>query len=71
MTTCRNEDTLCWSVRRKFQWLLSYSFGWLRSGGDGTGAVIRNLEGEPFAGPRYWFEPANKKAKIRAFSWHV
>lgn len=37
---------------------------------DGTGPVIRNPEGEPLAGPRYWFEPAVGRAKIRAFSWH-
>jgi site-specific recombinase XerD len=42
----------------------------LRNRGDGTGSVIRNPQGEPLAGPRYWFEPALRKAKIRAFSWH-
>jgi site-specific recombinase XerD len=42
----------------------------LRNRGDGTGAVIRNPQGEPLAGPRYWFEPAVGRAKIRAFSWH-
>jgi site-specific recombinase XerD len=42
----------------------------LRKRGDGTGPVIRNLAGEPLAGPRYWFEPSVKKAKIRSFSWH-
>ena len=42
----------------------------LRKRGDGTGPVIRNLEGEPLAGPRHWFEPAISKAKIRRFSWH-
>ena len=42
----------------------------LRKRGDGTGPVIRNLQGEPLAGPRHWFEPAIGKAKIRAFSWH-
>jgi site-specific recombinase XerD len=41
---------------------------WKRS--DGTGAVIRNLEGEPLAGPRYWFERAIKKAGIANFHWH-
>lgn len=35
--------------------------------GDGTGKVIRNLAGEPLCGPRYWFEPALKKAKIYPF----
>jgi site-specific recombinase XerD len=42
----------------------------LRKRGDGTGPVVRNLDGEPLAGPRYWFEPALPKAKIRRFSWH-
>ena len=32
--------------------------------------VIRNLEGETLAGPRYWFEPALKQSKIYKFSWH-
>jgi site-specific recombinase XerD len=41
-----------------------------RKRADGTGNVIRNLEGQPLAGPRYWFEPAIKKAKIYRFSWH-
>jgi len=35
-----------------------------------AGAVIRNPQGEPLAGPRHWFEPAIRQAKIRAFSWH-
>jgi site-specific recombinase XerD len=42
----------------------------LRKRGDGTGAVIRNLEGEPLAGPRYWFEKAIAKAGIANFHWH-
>jgi len=42
----------------------------LRKRSDGTGAVMRNVEGEPVLGPRYWFEPALPKAKIRRFSWH-
>ncbi|HXP79062.1 MAG TPA: site-specific integrase [Verrucomicrobiae bacterium] len=42
----------------------------LRKRGDGTGAVIRNLEGEPLAGPRYWFEKAIKNAGIANFHWH-
>jgi site-specific recombinase XerD len=42
----------------------------LRMRSDATGPVVRNLEGEPLAGPRYWFEPAISKAKIRKFSWH-
>jgi len=42
----------------------------LRKRSDGTGAVIRNLDGEPLAGPRYWFEKAIKKAGIANFHWH-
>lgn len=42
----------------------------LRKRGDGTGSVVRNLDGDPLAGPRYWFEPALPKAKVRRFSWH-
>lgn len=42
----------------------------LRKRSDGTGAVIRNLEGEPLAGPRYWFEKAIAKAGIADFHWH-
>ena len=42
----------------------------LRKRGDGTGAVVRNLDGDALAGPRYWFEPALPKAKVRRFSWH-
>jgi len=41
---------------------------WKRS--DSTGAVIRNLEGEPLSGPRYWFEKAIEKAGIADFHWH-
>jgi len=37
---------------------------------NGTGPVVRNPQGEPLAGPRYWFEPAIGRAKIRTFSWH-
>jgi integrase len=32
--------------------------------------VIRNAEGGLLTSPRYWFEPAVKKAKILTFSWH-
>ena len=46
------------------------ALGELRKRSDGTGSVVRNLDGDPFAGPRYWFEPALPKAKIRRFSWH-
>jgi site-specific recombinase XerD len=36
----------------------------------GIGPVIRNAEGGALVGPRYWFEPAVRAAKIRSFSWH-
>jgi integrase len=42
----------------------------LRKRGDGTGPVIRNLEGEPLAGPRYWWDRAISKANISDFHWH-
>lgn len=42
----------------------------LRKGGDGTGPVIRNADGGALMGPRHWFEPAIRDAKIRNFSWH-
>jgi len=38
--------------------------------GTGTGAVIRNVQGEPLSGPRYWFEKAIEKAGIEGFHWH-
>lgn len=47
-----------------------FALGELRKRSEGAGSVVRNLDGEPFAGPRYWFEPALPKAKIRRFSWH-
>ncbi len=46
------------------------ALGELMKGSDGIGPVIRNAEGGALASPRYWFEPAVKKAKIRSFSWH-
>lgn len=42
----------------------------LHKRGDGTGPVMRNLEGEPLANSRHWFEPAMRHAKLRTFSWH-
>jgi len=42
----------------------------LQKRGDGTGAVIRNLQGMPLTDPRHWFEAAIRTAKIRGFSWH-
>lgn len=38
--------------------------------GNGAGPVILNAEGGALAGPRYWFEPAIRAARIRMFSWH-
>jgi site-specific recombinase XerD len=32
--------------------------------------VIRNADGGALTSPRYWFEPAVKRAKLRSFSWH-
>jgi len=46
------------------------ALGELRKRGDGTGPVIRNLEGERLCGPRYWFEKAIHKAGIADFHWH-
>jgi site-specific recombinase XerD len=42
----------------------------LKAQADGTGPVFRNADGGRLTGPRYWFEPAIKAAKIRTFSWH-
>jgi site-specific recombinase XerD len=42
----------------------------MRKRSDGTGPVIRNLAGEPLAGPRYWFEKAITKAELVDFHWH-
>ena len=38
--------------------------------GDGSGPVFRNADGGRLTGPRYWFDPAIRTAKIRDFSWH-
>jgi site-specific recombinase XerD len=46
------------------------ALGELQKHSDGTGPLIRNAENGALASPRYWFEPAVKKAKIRNFSWH-
>lgn len=46
------------------------ALGILRQRADGTGPVIRNVQCEPLASPRHWFEPAVREAKIRGFSWH-
>ena len=35
-----------------------------------SGYVFLNANDERLTGPRYWFEPAIKKAKIKDFTWH-
>ena len=42
----------------------------LRPGDDATGWIVLNTQGERLTGPRYWFEPAIREAKIRDFHWH-
>jgi site-specific recombinase XerD len=42
----------------------------LQERGDRIGPVMRNAEGGALASPRYWFEPAIRRARIRNFSWH-
>ncbi len=42
----------------------------LRKRGNGTGPVVTDLKGKPLVSPRFWFEPAIPKAKIRNFTWH-
>jgi site-specific recombinase XerD len=37
---------------------------------DGSGAVFRNLAGEPLAGPRHWFDLAVLEAELADFTWH-
>ena len=42
----------------------------LRERANGSGPVIRNLQGEALCGPRYWFERALRMAGIEGFHWH-
>ena len=42
----------------------------LRAGDDATGWGFPNAQGERLTGPRYWFEPAIREAKIQNFHWH-
>ena len=42
----------------------------LRPGDDATGWVFLNAQAERLTGPRYWFEPAIRDAKIHNFHWH-
>ncbi len=47
------------------------AFETLRKGRDShSGYVFLNANGERLTGPRYWFEPAIRKAKIKDFTWH-
>jgi hypothetical protein len=39
-----------------------------REPGDGKGRVIRNLDSEPLAGSRYWFEPGEDTPLLVALS---
>jgi site-specific recombinase XerD len=41
-----------------------------RSKTPGAGPVVCDLKGRALASPRFWFEPAIPKAKIRNFTWH-
>jgi integrase len=42
-----------------------------RSRGDGTGRVVRNIEGTPLNYPTHWFVPAVRAAKLSpSFKWH-
>lgn len=42
----------------------------LRKRCKGAGNVVRDLKGRALASPRFWFEPAISKTKIRSFTWH-
>jgi integrase len=46
------------------------AFQTLRKGKDSSGPVFLNWRDDRLTGPRYWFEPAMKKAKVRNFTWH-
>ncbi len=37
---------------------------------NGSGPVVRTVEGQRLGGPRYWFERALREAKIEGFHWH-
>ena len=51
--------------------LVMAAFETLRKSSDNeSGYVFLNGQGERLTGPRYWFEPAIKKAKIKDFTWH-
>jgi integrase len=46
------------------------SFQLLRQHKDASGPVFLNWRDERLTGPRYWFERALNKAKVRNFTWH-
>lgn len=41
-----------------------------RSRCDGTGRVVRNVQGETLLWPKIWFVPALRAAGIKNFRWH-
>ncbi|MFZ0821403.1 MAG: site-specific integrase [Candidatus Acidiferrales bacterium] len=46
------------------------AFQTLRKGTDHCGPIFLNWRDDRLTGPRYWFEPALKKARVRNFTWH-
>jgi len=46
------------------------AFQTIRTGSDYSGPIFLNWRDDRLTGPRYWFEPALKKAKVRNFTWH-
>jgi site-specific recombinase XerD len=46
------------------------AFQTLRKGRRARGPIFLNGRRDRLTGPRYWFEPALKKAKVRKFTWH-
>jgi site-specific recombinase XerD len=46
------------------------ALGRLRPRDEATGWVFLNAQRERLTGPRYWFEPALRDARIQNFHWH-
>jgi integrase len=46
------------------------AFQTLRKRSGHSGPIFLNWRDDRLTGPRYWFEPALKKAKVRNFTWH-
>lgn len=46
------------------------AFEVLRKGKDDSGHIFLNARAHRLTGPRFWFEPTIKKAKVRNFTWH-